>query len=96
MAVLTQVELDPETPEWAQQQTTAVAGRHRGYRLGLQVKAVMAWWLKQVEPRLRHIVTWGAGTDQHIVAINTLLGYDPSEPSSQMYELTIEPALRPR
>jgi hypothetical protein len=57
---------------------------------------VMAWWLKQIEPRLRHIVTWSAETNQHVIAINTTLGYDLFEPSSQMYELTIEPALQLR
>lgn len=92
MAALTQLEVDPETPEWAEQQMTAVAAPHRGHQLGLQVKAVMAWWLKQTEPRLRHIVAWSAETNRHMTAIDRTLGYDPFEPSSQTYELTVEPA----
>lgn len=53
MAALTQLDVDPGTPEWAEQQTTSL----------------------------------------HVIDVNTMLGYELFELSSQMYELTIESAL---
>lgn len=75
MAALTAVSVDPAVPGWGYQQITAVTRPHRGHRLGLLVKVAMLDWLAEAEPRLEHIETWNAGTNQHMIAINESLGY---------------------
>jgi GNAT superfamily N-acetyltransferase len=75
LAAITQVSVDPELPEWAWQQLTAVVGPHRGHRLGLLVKVAMMEELAQFEPAVRHIVTGNAEPNQHMIAINEQLGY---------------------
>jgi GNAT superfamily N-acetyltransferase len=90
MAAVSQVEVDPEYPEWAHQQITAVAGPHRGHRLGLLVKAAMTEWIGTAEPALRRIVTWNATANKHMIAINEALGYELLDPQSRDYELPVE------
>jgi GNAT superfamily N-acetyltransferase len=90
MAAVSQVEVDPEFPEWGHQQITAVAGPHRGHRLGLLVKAAMTEWLGTAEPTLRRIVTWNATANKHMIAINEALGYELLDPQSRDYELPVE------
>jgi GNAT superfamily N-acetyltransferase len=75
MAALTAVGVDPDVPDWGQQAVTAVTRPHRGHRLGLLVKTAMLEWLFETEPRLKHIETWNAGSNQHMIAINEQLGY---------------------
>jgi GNAT superfamily N-acetyltransferase len=93
MAAVSQVEVDPEFPEWGHQQITAVAGPHRGHRLGLLVKAAMTEWLGTAEPALRRIVTWNAVANKHMIAINEALGYELLDPQSRGYELPVAAAL---
>ena len=78
MAALTVVTVDPDVPDWGHQQVTAVTRVHRGHRLGLLVKTAMLGWLAETEPRLEHIETWNAGSNQHMIAINESLGYAAS------------------
>jgi hypothetical protein len=78
MAALTVVTVDPDVPDWGHQQITAVTKAHRGHRLGLLVKTAMLGWLAETEPRLEHIDTWNAGSNQHMIAINESLGYAAS------------------
>ncbi len=52
MAALTQLEVDPDNPEWGHQGLTAVTRPHRGHRLGLLVKAAMLDWLADAEPKI--------------------------------------------
>jgi GNAT superfamily N-acetyltransferase len=89
MAAVTVVEPDPDHPEWAYQQLTAVTRPHRGHRLGLLVKAAMLEWLAEAEPRLERIVTGNAAVNQHMIAINEELGYELLEPLSQSQEVTV-------
>ena len=89
MAALTQVEVDPEVPEWGHQQITAVTRPHRGHRLGLLTKATMLEWLAEAEPQLERIVTWNAANNEHMVAINEALGFELLEPQSQHYRLRV-------
>jgi GNAT superfamily N-acetyltransferase len=75
LAGLTQVSVDPAEPAWGQQELTAVAGPHRGHRLGLLVKAAMLELLAEREPQLTRIVTGNADGNEHMIAINDELGY---------------------
>jgi GNAT superfamily N-acetyltransferase len=75
MAAFTQVEVNPERPEWGWQELTAVARAHRGHRLGMAVKSAMLGWLSEVEPKIESIVTWNAEQNKHMIAINEALGF---------------------
>jgi RimJ/RimL family protein N-acetyltransferase len=89
MAALTQVEIDPDTPEWGYQGLTAVTRSHRGHRLGLLVKAAMLDWLVAGEPKLAQIETGNASTNQHMIAVNEALGYELFEPLWQWFEIDV-------
>ncbi len=93
MAALTQVEVNPEFPEWGHQQITAVARPHRGHRLGLLIKAAMTQWLKDAEPAMQRIVTWNAADNAHMIAINETLGYELLHPQGRTYDLPVQQAL---
>jgi GNAT superfamily N-acetyltransferase/RimJ/RimL family protein N-acetyltransferase len=75
LAGLTQVSVDPAYPAWGLQELTAVAGPHRGHRLGLLVKVAMLELLAGREPQLTRIVTGNADGNEHMIAINDELGY---------------------
>jgi GNAT superfamily N-acetyltransferase len=75
LAALTQVHVDPSSPEWAWQEMTAVTRQHRGHRLGLLVKVAMLDLLAGAEPQLGQIVTSNAEVNAHMVAINEALGF---------------------
>jgi GNAT superfamily N-acetyltransferase/RimJ/RimL family protein N-acetyltransferase len=89
MSALTDVEADPESPQWGFQLLTAVTRPHRGHRLGLLVKTAMLEWLAVAEPRLERIVTGNAAVNQHMIAINEQLGYELLEPPGQSYEIAV-------
>ena len=48
---------------------------HRGHRLGLLVKIAMMQLVSEHEPDVRHIQTFNAHTNDHMVAINQQLGF---------------------
>jgi RimJ/RimL family protein N-acetyltransferase len=75
LAGLTQVCVDPHTPDWASQLVTAVSRAHRGHRLGLLVKVVMLDLLARAEPGLRRMSTGNAQDNVHMVAINEEIGF---------------------
>ena len=75
LAGLTQLTVDPADPSWGSQQLTAVTRAHRGHRLGLLVKVAMLEMLAGDEPGLRRIETGNSRTNQHMIAINTELGF---------------------
>jgi GNAT superfamily N-acetyltransferase len=75
LVAITQVYVEPDTPGWGFQMTTAVLPAHRGHRLGLLVKAEMLGLLAGHEPRVRHILTGNAESNQHMIAINEQLGF---------------------
>jgi GNAT superfamily N-acetyltransferase len=76
LAAFTQVAVDPAGPSWGFQELTAVAREHRGHRLGLLVKVAMLELLAGREPQLTQIVTGNADANQHMIAINTQLGFE--------------------
>ena len=62
----------PHRPE---QWNTAVAGPHRGHRLGLLIKAVNLQQLATSTLEARYVATWNAGENNHMLGINTRLGF---------------------
>jgi GNAT superfamily N-acetyltransferase len=75
LVAITQIYVEPDTPDWGFQMTTAVLPPHRGHRLGLLVKAEMLELLAVHEPGVRHILTGNAESNQHMIAINEQLGF---------------------
>jgi hypothetical protein len=76
LAAFTQVAVDPADPSWGYQELTAVAGPHRGHRLGLLVKVAMLELLAEREPQLTQIITGNADVNEHMIAINAQLGFE--------------------
>jgi GNAT superfamily N-acetyltransferase len=74
LVAITQLGVDPLDGS-AFQELTAVAGPHRGHRLGLLLKVSMLELLAAHEPQLTQIVTLTAEGNEHMDAINTELGY---------------------
>jgi RimJ/RimL family protein N-acetyltransferase len=89
MAALTQLEVDPDVPEWGHQGLTAVTRPHRGHRLGLLIKAAMLDWLAEAEPGIERVETGNDATNQHMIAVNEALGYEVFEPLWQWYEIEV-------
>jgi GNAT superfamily N-acetyltransferase len=87
MTALTEIAIDPETPDWGYQGLTAVIRSHRGHRLGLLVKVAMLEWLAAAEPQLAQVTTGNADTNQHMIAVNETLGYRLVRPGYRSYEL---------
>lgn len=79
IAGLTQLGVDPLDPSWGYQELTAVAGQHRGHRLGLLVKIAMLELLAGREPQLTRILTGNADDNKHMIAINETLGFRPAD-----------------
>jgi len=75
LVAITQLGVDPLDPGWGIQSLTAVAGPHRGHRLGLLVKVAMLELLAAHEPHLSQILTLSAEGNEHMIAINTELGF---------------------
>jgi GNAT superfamily N-acetyltransferase len=89
MAGFTSIVVDPEHPEWAYQQLTAVTRPHRGHRLGLLVKTVMLEWLAEAEPKLERIKTGNAAVNEYMIAVNETLGYEVMKPGYRYYEIGV-------
>jgi GNAT superfamily N-acetyltransferase len=89
VAGFTAIVVDPEHPEWAYQQLTAVSRPHRGHRLGLLVKTAMLEWLAEAEPRLERIATGNAAANEHMIAVNETLGYEVIKPGYRYYEIGV-------
>jgi GNAT superfamily N-acetyltransferase len=87
MAGLTQVYTTAEEPAWAQQGLTAVAREHRGHRIGLLVKIAMLDWLATAEPAIEHITTDNADSNQYMIAINEMLGFEILNPPYQSHQM---------
>lgn len=93
MAAFTEVVIDPEHPEWAYQQLTAVTRPHRGHRLGLLVKTAMLEWLAAAEPEIERIATGNAVANEHMIAVNETLGYEVLQPGYRFYEIPVATVL---
>jgi RimJ/RimL family protein N-acetyltransferase len=89
MAGFTAVIIDPEKPQWAFQQLTAVVRGHRGHRLGLLVKTAMLELLGTAEPQLEWIATGNAAENEHMIAVNEQLGYEVVPPGWNFYEIPV-------
>lgn len=63
---------------------TFVHREYRGHRLGLAVKAAALRHLQAHHPQMRRITTQNAETNDHMVAINALMGFAPVETSTEM------------
>ena len=68
----------PQVPESLIQQDTLVAGEHRGRRLGMLIKAANLRRAQEKWPSARSVLTWNASENQHMLAINTALGFRPA------------------
>lgn len=79
LVAITQLGVDPAQPGWAVQELTAVVRPHRGHRLGLRVKVAMLDLLAEREPQVTRILTHNAGGNEHMIAINTELGFEVLE-----------------
>ena len=75
LAGVTVVSVDGETPAIGHQLDTSVVKAHRGHRLGLLLKADMMRWLAEAEPQLLTVDTFNAESNDHMVGVNELLGY---------------------
>ena len=71
----TVVAVSDEDPDRGDQHDTAVAGAHRGHRLGLLLKTDMNLWLRETEPQLRVVSTWNAESNDHMIGVNEAIGY---------------------
>jgi RimJ/RimL family protein N-acetyltransferase len=78
LAALTQLAIEETPPDWGHQELTAVARAHRGHRLGLLTKLAMLDLLAAREPEVRFIETWNGEDNEHMVAINELIGFRPT------------------
>ena len=76
LVAITQLGVDPLDAGSAFQELTVVARPHRGHRLGLLVKVAMLELLAAHEPQLTQIVTLTAENNEHMIAINTALGFE--------------------
>jgi GNAT superfamily N-acetyltransferase len=93
MAAMTQLVVDPESPQWGHQALTAVTRTHRGHRLGLLVKAAMLEWLADAEPQLEQVETGNAASNEHMIAVNEALGFVADLPAFHSCELGVADAL---
>lgn len=71
----TVVVVDIDEPSLGHQHDTSVLSHHRGHRLGVLLKAEMLLWLTESEPQLERLFTWNAESNDHMIAVNELLGY---------------------
>jgi GNAT superfamily N-acetyltransferase len=79
VAGVTEVNVHPDQPGWAEQAITAVTSEHRGHRLGLLLKTAMLGLLAEREPAVTRILTYNADANGPMVAINDRLGYEVSD-----------------
>ena len=71
---------------------TFVHRDHRGRRLGLAVKAANLRAVQQAHPEMRRVVTQNAETNEWMVAINELMGFEPVEASVEFIQRVEAPA----
>lgn len=69
----------PDVFQWG----TFVHREHRGHRLGLAVKVVNIEVVQDTHPDKRRITTQNAETNDYMVDINKLIGFEPVEDSAE-------------
>jgi GNAT superfamily N-acetyltransferase len=93
LAAMTQLSVDPDSPQWGHQGLTAVTRQHRGHRLGLLVKTAMLDWLAEAEPAIERVDTGNAAANGHMIAVNDVLGFELDPPPFHTVELGVADAL---
>jgi GNAT superfamily N-acetyltransferase len=93
LAAMTQLSVDPDSPQWGHQGLTAVTRQHRGHRLGLLVKIAMLDWLAEAEPAIERVDTGNAAANGHMIAVNDVLGFELDPPAFHTVELGVTGAL---
>ena len=76
-AVAGLTELELAQPPRAYQDDTAVVPSHRGSGLGMWVKADMLCRLRAERPDMTEVLTGNAASNEHMLRINTRLGFRP-------------------
>jgi GNAT superfamily N-acetyltransferase len=79
VAALTELCLDSGTPDWAFQLATVVLKAHRGRRLGMLAKVANLDLLLATDPQARWVFTGNANANEHMIAINAQLGFEPAD-----------------
>jgi GNAT superfamily N-acetyltransferase len=92
LVAFTEMFVDPLDPAWGFQGLTAVVAPHRGHRLGLLVKVAMLELIAEREPQIAQIVTGNADGNEHMIAINTDLGFEVVD-RELSWELDVSTAL---
>lgn len=87
VAGLTEVVVPTHRPERADQYDTLVVPAHRGYGLGLAVKARMLLALRDNEPQTVDVQTWQTLEMEQMARVNTVLGFSADR---EWYEYEIE------
>ncbi|MGY0234903.1 N-acetyltransferase family protein [Longispora urticae] len=91
VAGLTEVVASALHPERADQYDTVVVPAHRGYGLGLAMKARMLLELRDAVPDLRDVQTWQSVENEPMARVNAELGFLPDREWHE-YEASV-PAL---
>ena len=82
IAGYTELELPPGKRVVYQSDTLVVAA-HRGHRLGMRMKLANLVRLGEVAPERTTIYTWNADENEHMLAINIALGFEPHGMSAE-------------
>jgi GNAT superfamily N-acetyltransferase len=69
---------------------TIVDPQHRGRHLGLLIKAANLRLLRRELPSAERVITWNAESNEHMIAINERLGFQPQLRFSQ-WQLRLSP-----
>ena len=77
LAAWTHIAFEADQTHHAWQEITLVHPGHRGRRLGMLVKLENLLAAIADEPALRHIDTWNAAENTHMIAINEAMGFRP-------------------
>jgi GNAT superfamily N-acetyltransferase len=76
-AGMTTIYIEDGQPQHGYQFNTVVLAPHRGHRLGLWLKTTNLATVIAAHPALPHLDTWNADENEHMLAINTAMGYQP-------------------
>ncbi len=91
VAGLTELVIPAHRPQRADQYDTIVVPAHRGYGLGLGMKARMLVDLRDREPQVQTVQTWQAVENEPMLRVNTILGFQHAHRWCE-YEATVASA----
>lgn len=77
VAGLTELVVPAHRPDRADQYDTIVVPEHRGYGLGLTMKARLLLALRTAEPQVATVQTWQPVGDEQMLRVNAELGFHP-------------------